>query len=143
MPDSISFLQKTSEPPPWKEKLSVINKTFSKVDSNDLIRFEERKGIYTWVQPEGILFVKSADHYVKALIQQGIQKKWTMRHCTIKDLTSILSDNNFIRLNKFYMINRTRFSHVDVTNKTIFLDDGFSVPISHRISGFMIKLLAS
>jgi DNA-binding LytR/AlgR family response regulator len=113
------------------------------VPSSKLIRFEGQKKDYLWVQPGDILFIKSADHYVKALIQQGTQKKWTMRHCTIKDLTSILSDNDFIRLNKFYMINRTRFSHIDETNKILFLDDGFSVPISHRISRFIINLLAS
>lgn len=139
-----SFIKKTVEPvsqPPEK------NIAFSNTSSNvvkagtELIRFEEKRKSYTWVQPEKILFVKSADHYVKSLIQHGTQKKWMIRHCTIKDLLTILTHDHFVRLNKFYMINRNHFSYIDENKKMLYLDDGFPIPISHRISRFIIDML--
>jgi DNA-binding LytR/AlgR family response regulator len=125
------------------EKNIVFSNTSSKVAKvgAGLIRFEEKKEIYAWARPEEILFVKSADHYVKSLIQHGTQKKWMTRHCTIKDLLTILTYGHFVRLNKFYMINRNHFSHIDENEKILYLDDGFSIPISHRISRFIIDML--
>jgi len=107
----------------------------------ELIRFEEKQYRYAWVHYEKILFVKSADHYVKSLIQYGAQKKWMIRHCTIKDLLTILTYDQFVRLNRFYVINRNHFSHIDESKKMLYLDDGFSIPVSHRISRFIIGML--
>ena len=106
-----------------------------------LIRFEEKRESYLWVYPESILFVKSADHYVKTLIQFRDQKKWTLRHCTMKELSSHLRQEYFIRLNRFYIINRNYFSHADNNKRTLYLKDGFSVDISHSISSFMLNVL--
>ena len=106
-----------------------------------LIRFEEKKETYTWVDPEKILFVKSADHYVKSLIQQGDQKKWMIRHSTIKDLLTILTYDHFVRLNRFYILNTNHFSYLNEAEKTIYLDDDFSILIPHRISRYILELL--
>lgn len=142
MKDSLSFSEKTFELSPYGEKkFSTATKTFSRVEGEELLRFEERRGIYVWVQPEEILFIKTADHYVKSLIQHDRQKKWMIRHCTMKDLLAILTYGHFIRLNKFYVINRKRFSYIDKHKKTLYLDDGFSIPISHRVSNFIIDML--
>ncbi len=139
-----SFLEKTLESVshPGEKNIAFAN-TSSKVvkAGTELIRFEEKKEIFTWVQPEEILFVKSADHYVKSLIQHGTQKKWMIRHCTIKDLLTILTYDRFVRLNKFYMINRNHFSYIDENEKILYLNDGFSIPIPHRISRFIIDML--
>ena len=144
MKRNISFLEKKLESVshPGEKNIAFAHAS-SKVAKAGmkLIRFEEKKEIYTWVQPEEILFVKSADHYVKSLIQTGTQKKWMIRHCTIKDLLTILSFSHFVRLNKFYMINRNHFSYIDENEKILYLDDGFSIPISHRISRFIIDML--
>jgi DNA-binding LytR/AlgR family response regulator len=113
------------------------------VANSQPIRFEAERKTYVWIHPEHILFIKSADHYVKALVQHANQKKWTMRHCTIKDLIAVLNYNQFIRLNKFYMINRAYFSHMDETGKMLILNDGFSIPVCHNISRFVIRLLKS
>jgi len=144
MKHSFSFFEKTSEPILHPEKKSKAStNTSSKVAKAgmELIRFEEKKEVYIWVQPEEILFVKSADHYVKSLIQHGTQKKWTIRHCTIKDLLNLLSYGRFVRLNKFYILNLNHFSYIDENKKMLYLDDGFSIPISHRISHFLIDML--
>jgi DNA-binding LytR/AlgR family response regulator len=110
-------------------------------DGTRLIRFEARKENYCWVEPEKILFVTSADHYIKSLIQHETQKKWMIRHSTIKDLLGILKQAQFIRLNKFYMLNLDHFSHIDEDEKILYLDDGYSISIPHRISPFMINML--
>jgi DNA-binding LytR/AlgR family response regulator len=106
-----------------------------------LIRFEEKRDSYLWVEPEAILFIKSADHYVKTLIQHRHQKKWAIRHCTIKDLLPHLSTGYFIRLNRFYIINRLYFSRIDLKGRMLYFKDGFSIDITHGISPFVLDIL--
>lgn len=107
----------------------------------DLIRFEEKKERYIWAHPDEIIFVQSADHYVKSLIDCGRQKKWMHRHCTIKELLTNLSSNNFIRLNKFYLLNRYYFSHINTREKMLFIDSETYIHIPHRISPYILGLL--
>ncbi|PWT75855.1 MAG: hypothetical protein C5B59_07840 [Bacteroidetes bacterium] len=104
-----------------------------------LIRVLDKKQSYIWVEPNAILFVKSADHYVKTLIQDEQQKKWALRHSTIKDLLPLLSGGEFLRLNRFYIINCQHFSHFDRNKKMIYFKDGFSILISHAISPFVLN----
>jgi DNA-binding LytR/AlgR family response regulator len=104
-----------------------------------LIRVLDKKESYLWVEPNAIVFVKSADHYVKTLIQEKQQKKWALRHSTIKDLLPLLSGGEFLRLNRFYIINCLHFSHFDRNKKTIYFKDGFSIFISHTISRFILE----
>ena len=106
-----------------------------------LIRFEVSKESFIWVQPDEIRFVKSADHYVNALIQNGSDMKWMIRHSTVKDLLLLLPVTHFIRLNRFYVINRKHFSHIDSRKKLLFLLDGNSIPITHHISPFLLNPL--
>lgn len=109
----------------------------------DFIRFEEKKEKYTWVHPDEIYFVKSADHYVKSLIKCGKQLKWMTRHNTIKKLLDILPEGNFIRLNRFYLLNLNYFSHINECEKILYFNNDFSIPIPHRISPFLRHLLKS
>jgi LytTr DNA-binding domain len=106
-----------------------------------LIRFEEKKEWYTWANPCEIIFVKSADHYVKALIKCGREKKWMTRHSTLKELLDILPEDNFIRLNKFYLLNRNYFSYMNENEKIIYLKEDFFIPVPHRISPYVRHLL--
>jgi DNA-binding LytR/AlgR family response regulator len=118
------------------------NRSLKIADSGaSLIRFEEKRETWLWVEPESIVFIKSADHYVKTLVQYKHQKKWTTRHCTMKDLLPLLSSGYFIRLNRFYIINRRYFSHVDRKEGLLFFKDGFSIDIPHGISPFMLDTL--
>jgi DNA-binding LytR/AlgR family response regulator len=119
----------------------VYSETGNGTTANEYIRFEERKELYTWVHTDDILFVKSADHYVKSLVQCGKQKKWMSRHCTLKELLVVLPADDFIRLNKFYLLNRNHFSHIDEAEKILYFKDGFSAPVPHRISPFLRRLL--
>jgi DNA-binding LytR/AlgR family response regulator len=105
------------------------------------IRFEERKNVYIGVQQTDILFAKSADHYVKSLIQRGAEKKWVIRHSTIKDLIALLAGGRFVRLNKFYVVNCDHFSRVDRNDKILYLNDGFPIPVPHSISQYMLASL--
>ena len=107
------------------------------------IRFEEKKDKFVWAHPDEIYFVISADHYVKSLIKCGDQKKWTSRHSTLKELSDILDTGTFMRLNKFYLLNRDHFSHIDENEKLLYFNDGSSVGIPHRISPFLYHLLKS
>ena len=107
------------------------------------IRFEERREKYIWAHPAEIYFVESADHYVKSLIKQGKEKKWMSKHSTLKELMAILPVRNFIRLNKFYLLNLDYFSHIDHTNRILFFNDNSSIQIPHRISPFLNHLLKS
>ncbi|HWH63534.1 MAG TPA: LytTR family transcriptional regulator DNA-binding domain-containing protein, partial [Ginsengibacter sp.] len=107
----------------------------------EFIRFEERKEKYIWAPPDEICFVKSADHYVKSLIKCGKEKKWMSRHCTLKELLLLLPDDNFIRLNKFYLLNKDHFSHIDENEKLLYFKDNFSISIPHRISPYLRHLL--
>jgi len=138
------FLEKSLESVSRLEgKNTVSANAASKVGKAgiELIRFEEKKDVYIWVQPEDILFIKSADHYVKSLIQSGTQKKWTIRHCTIKDMVTILTCGHFIRLNKFYVLNCDHFSCINENERILYLDDDFSIPVPHRISRYVIDLI--
>jgi DNA-binding LytR/AlgR family response regulator len=107
----------------------------------ELIRFEEKRGVYIWAKPEDILFVKTADHYVKTLIQHGNQKKWAIRHGTLKDLLAMLTHDHFVRLNKFYMVNLNHFLRSNENQKGIYLQDDFFVAVPHRISPYVLELL--
>jgi DNA-binding LytR/AlgR family response regulator len=104
-----------------------------------VIRFEEKKEQYFWAEPDQICFVGSADHYVKALINNGKQKKWMSRHCTIKDLLGILPTGDFIRLNKFYLLNRNHFAGINEAEKILFVDDNFAIPVPHCISKYVLN----
>jgi DNA-binding LytR/AlgR family response regulator len=107
---------------------------------SDLIRFEENKQFF-WANPEEIIFVKSADHYVKSLIKCGNKKIWMIRHCTLKELLAQLPASQFIRLNKFYLLNRLHFLHIDQKEKILFVSDNFPVPVPHRISRYVLDVL--
>jgi len=108
-----------------------------------LIRFEEKKESFFLAEPTEILFVHSADHYVRALIKQQGTTKWMTRHCTLKCLHQLLPQKEFVRLNKFYVLNRRYFSHIKESERKLFLTDGTIIPIPHRISRFIIENLAS
>src|ERR1035438_9006095 len=101
---------------------------------SDLIRFEGKKDEYSRVHPNEICFVQSADHYVKSLIKCGLPMKWMSRHSTLKERLDLLPDENFIRLNKFYLLNRLHFSHLNESNKLLYFNDNYCIPIPHRIS---------
>jgi DNA-binding LytR/AlgR family response regulator len=105
-----------------------------------LIRFAVNKEMFIWIQPEEILFIQSADHYVKTLVRHENRKKWTIRHSTLKEILPLLGNHNFIRLNKFYVINKNWVSHFDEELKTIYLEDGFPIPLIHRISPFILSM---
>jgi len=124
-----------------ERNLSSINTSTVVKCTRGLIRFEEKREVYIWVQPEDILFVKSADHYVKSLIKQGSEKKWVTRHCTIKDMLTLSTNDHFIRLNRFYMLNLNHFLRINENEKTLYLDDDFSIPVPHRISRYILDLL--
>lgn len=125
---------------PQKNFLPADNNAEIPKPVTGLIRFEEKKEQFIWAHPDEIIFVKSADHYVKALISCGKQKKWMSRHCTIKDLLASLPSGNFIRLNKFYLLNRNHFLRFSETGKVLFFDGDFSVPVSHGISRYILDL---
>lgn len=105
------------------------------------IRFEEKKDRHIWAHPDEIIFVKSADHYVKSLIKCGKEKKWMTRHSTLKELLDILPEDNFIRLNKFYVLNLNYFSYINENEKIIYFKEDFSIPVPHRISPYLRHLL--
>jgi len=107
------------------------------------IRFEEKKDKFVWAHPDEIYFAVSADHYVKSLIKCDDQKKWLSRHATLKELSDILDTTTFMRLNKFYLLNRDHFSHIDENEKLLYFNDNSSVAIPHRISPFLCHLLKS
>ena len=121
--------------------VTVFNKTDLAPTSIEFIRFEEKKERYIWAHPNEICFVISADHYVKSLIKCGNQKKWMTRHSTLKELFDILPADNFIRLNKFYLINQNYFSRVNESEKILYLNDNFPIPVPHRISPYVLHLL--
>ncbi len=131
------------------DKINSKRSTFVKPSTNNspvtanitFIRFEEKKGKFVWAHPGEIYFVVSADHYVKSLIKCGNQKKWMSRHATLKELSDVLDTGTFMRLNKFYLLNRDHFSHIDENEKLLYFDDNSSVAIPHRISPFLCHLL--
>jgi len=141
MKQLISSPEKTSLVSGYKEENIPGANDFSRYNVTGLIRFEEKRESYAWVEPAKILFVKSADHYVRSLVQDGDKKKWMIRHCTIKDLLATLSPGDFVRLNRFYILNTSHFSHINEQEKTIYLDDDFSIPAPHRISRYILELL--
>ncbi len=109
----------------------------------EFIRFEEKKQEYTWAHADEIIFGISADHYVKTLINCEEKMKWMTRHCTLKELMNLLPPHNFVRLNKFYLLNLNYFSHINECQKLLYLIGGYSIAIPHRISPFLSHLLKS
>ena len=136
-----SKARNTFPSPSKKTIVPVLNKTEEGNSKTVLIRFEQKKEKYLWACPDEIIFVKSADHYVRSLIINETKKIWVSRHSTIKKLLSILPSQHFIRLNKFYLLNLNYFSHLDESKKLIYFTDNFSVPIPHRISRFILDLI--
>jgi DNA-binding LytR/AlgR family response regulator len=121
--------------------VSVLNTSGTLAAGTEFIRFEERRERYIWAHPDEICFVKSSDHYVQSLIKCGNQKKWMSRHSTLKELLDILPANNFIRLNKFYLVNLSHLSHINESEKMLYFKDESSIDIPHRISPFLRHLL--
>jgi DNA-binding LytR/AlgR family response regulator len=127
--------------PERKNSTATVKLAERETAGTALIRFEEKKDRFIWAHPDEIFFVKSADHYVKSLIKCGKQIKWMTRHCTLKELLVTLPPGNFIRLNKFYLLNRNHFAYINENEKKLYLDDDFSIPVPHRISRFVLDLL--
>jgi DNA-binding LytR/AlgR family response regulator len=125
-----------------KPRLTILPFSMQTIQlqANESIRFEDNKRCRL-VQPADILFVKSADHYVKSFVRYGREKKWMSRHCSLKELLDLLPPDDFVRLNKFYLLNLNHFSHIDESKKVLFFNDGFSLPIPHRISPYLRHLL--
>lgn len=123
--------------------ITLSNVKGAAATSIDFIRFEEKKERYTWANSDEIYFGISADHYVKTLINCGETMKWMTRHSTLKELLNILPLDNFIRLNKFYLLNLNYFSHIHEEQKLLYFINGFSISIPHRISPFLSHLLKS
>ena len=65
------------------------------------------------------------------------------RHSTLKELIDILPAGNFIRLNKFYLLNLNYFSYINEIQKLLYFENEFSIVIPHRISPFLLRLLKS
>jgi len=128
---------------PQRNLITLPNTTGTREKSIEFLRFEEKKEKYTWAHPDEIYFVISADHYVKTLINCGNKLKWMCRHSTLKELLDILIGENFIRLNKFYLLNLNYFSHINENKKLLYFIDGFSISIPHRISPFLCRSLKS
>ncbi len=70
MQQNALFLEKPLEPVSHPEGKYTLPNTSSKgaKAGKELIRFEEKKDVYIWVQAEDILLVKSADHYAKRTV---------------------------------------------------------------------------
>ncbi len=128
---------------PNRSLLTVSNTTGIFATPMEFIRFEENEKKYTWAHADEIYFVTSADHYVKTLINCGENMKWMTRHSTLKELFTILPVENFIRLNKFYLLNLSYLSHINESEKLLYFKNGFSIAIPHRISPFLRHLLKS
>ena len=105
-----------------------------------LIRFSLRRELFIWADPDEILFIKSADHYVKTLLLHNSVKTWAIRHSTLKELFLLLEGDHFIRLNKFYVINKRWVSYIEETEKIIYLQDGFPIYCEHSISPFILSI---
>lgn len=123
--------------------ICLTNANHNTSSSIEFIRFEEKKERYTWAHPDEIYFGISADHYVKTLINCEGKMKWMTRHSTLKELLAILPGGNFVRLNKFYLLNLDYFSHINKCQKLLYFINGFSIAIPHRISPFLSHLLKS
>lgn len=139
-----AFLKKTLEPGAQLNGHKAISTNTSlklPTTSDELIRFEEKRGVYIWVKPEDIMFVKTADHYVRTLIKRGAQKIWAIRYGTLKDLLTLLTHDHFVRLNKFYMLNLNHFQCANENQRGIYLQDDFFVAVPHRISPYVLDIL--
>lgn len=121
----------------------IVSSINGKTPGTQFIRFEEKKERYTWAHSDEIYFGISADHYVKTLINCEGKMKWMTRHSTLKELLTILPGGNFVRLNKFYLLNLNYFSHINKSQKLLHFINGFSIAIPHRISPFLNHLLKS
>jgi DNA-binding LytR/AlgR family response regulator len=64
-----------------------------------------------------------------------------IRHCTLKELFVVLPPDKFMRLNKFYLINRIHFLRINENEKLLYLNDNFSIPVPHRISRYVLDIL--
>ena len=126
---------------PNRNVITFSDKNDVWANSVEFIRFEEKREKYTWVHPDEIYFAISSDHYVKTLINCGNKFKWMNRHSTLKELLHILPGENFMRLNKFYILNLNYFSHINENKKHLCFIDDHSIPIPHRISPFICRLL--
>ncbi len=137
-----SVIHKTSAVSDFKNRdlLKLINHSDSATKTN-LIRFELKRYSYVWVTANDIVFVISADHYIKSLVKINNQTKWMIKHCTIKQLLVVLPGESFIRLNKFYLLNRNYFSTINAAEKIIYLSCNLSIPVPHRISRFIIDMI--
>jgi DNA-binding LytR/AlgR family response regulator len=120
---------------------SSFTKSFRDADSVRYIRFEDRREKFAWIHADEICFVKSADHYVKAWISSGNHLKWMTKHSTLKELLQLLPPGKFIRLNKFYLLNLSFFSHFNEKQKILYFKNDVSIAIPHRISPFVRQLL--
>ncbi len=106
-----------------------------------LIRFQVKNETFIYVKPQNVLFAEASDHYVKALISTGKEEKWVIRHCTLKELLLLLSQKSFIRLNRFYLVNKDRIVCLAIQERYILFDSNSKVLLKHHIDAYMLPFL--
>ncbi len=94
---------------------------------------EEKKSKYIWVHYDNILFANTFEDKIQAVIQYESKKIWGIGHCSMKDLIKHLPDQKFLRVGKFYMINRQHFDAAYDEERNSLAFDDLTIFLEHKL----------
>ena len=114
-----------------KYPASVITKSTPPVPY--LFQLLVKHGEYIYVRSTDIILIESSNHWVKVHLAFDDQIKKTLRHDTLKNFLSLLSDSHFIRLGRFCAVNSYRLSGGNYNNQTFEFDFKLKVKLEHHL----------
>ena len=98
---------------------ATITETALNQEGNQALKTEQKITIpsqYTQENlslfPDDLLFIRSADNYIEVFFMNGNTVEKHLLRNTLKSTESILTDTNFFRCHKSFLVNLTHVSHI-------------------------------
>jgi len=101
--------------------------------------FLYRSGVYTKVNPSEISYVKSNDNYCKVVFEKSDP---ILIRTTMKQMETTLSDMQFVRCHRQYIINADKVDAIDKSSLEIKLKDETVIPFSRAKKKSVLERVA-
>lgn len=130
-----NFIQKGNFQQFQKRLSGIISKLALHLKKHKkLVLYDKKQGRFS-VPYSDILYIESDDHYVKYYILSVKPKKifHVMVRANIGDLEKELSEYDFIRIHKKYLVNLNHIFNLDMKNDLCVFKQDFSLPMSRNL----------
>jgi len=123
------------------KKKKNLKKSINEESESKLLRLEKKDRNHVWIKIDDILFAESNDHYVNILVLENNEVVNMTRHTSLDALTKLVGNTKFIRVNRFYLLNRNHIKEYREEEKLLLLSGNYSLKLKHSIHPVVRKIL--